>query len=630
MNLAVLSADVPKASRQFEPHGHKALIGVATGLRSVSQRASATLPIMVADDMHELEMLRRYEPILRMTEGELFFPADVGDYVAGCELYQRGPDDQPERLVAKGDLTLDLLCKLSSNHPRPGQFLRFVDEPFSRVQVAKWRLRSDRSRFDNASRLARVGVLTRVVDALNRASLLVRGKVATGTQAAAETEYREQMRPEHHPYYGRVVRSAGYIVLQYWFFYAFNDWRSRVYGVNDHEADWEQVTIYLAEQSDGPPQPAWVVFSAHDEVGDDLRRRWDDPDLTLVGDHPVVHPGLGSHSGAYLAGEYLTTFEGRAFHRLIKLFRAINRALLPWTRGRPQAGVGIPYIDYSRGDGVSIGPGQQREWHPMLVDETTPWLLHYRGLWGNDTQDPLGGEQGPAGPRYERSAAVRASWGDPVGWSGLRKIAPNPEAADLMQRAHLAELDDEISALESQITARQTAIRAEAASGETVSAVAEGELLGLTTAQVRLRDEHITLEHRLGQPPPDTGPHDHLRHRRLPIPDEERARRRVLSIWAAISTPLVLLWLILLVLPLGASLAGLSVGALLVILTVEAVARRQLARFLIAVVVVAVLVAAGLALAVALLVDWRRSLTVLLATSAAILLVVNLAELRRD
>jgi hypothetical protein len=182
-----------------------------------------------------------------------------------------------------------------------------------------------------------------------------------------------------------------------------------------------------------------------------------------------------------------------------------------------------------------------------------------------------------------------------------------------MQRAHLAELDNEISALEAQITVRQTALRAEAASGETVSAVAEGELLGLTAAQVGLRDEHLMLQQRLGQGLPITEPHDHLHHRRMPMPDAERSRRRVLSVWAAISTPLVLLWLIL-----------------LVILTVEAIARRQLVRFLIALVVVAIVVAVGLALFVGLLVDWRRSLTVLLAASAAILLVVNLAELRRD
>ena len=56
------------------------------------------------------------------------------------------------------------------------------------------------------------------------------------------------------------------------------------------------------------PELAWVAFSAHDEVGDDLRRRIDDPDLELVdGTHPVVYAGAGSHSGAYLPGDYIVT-----------------------------------------------------------------------------------------------------------------------------------------------------------------------------------------------------------------------------------------------------------------------------------------------------------------------------------
>ena len=45
--------------------------------------------------------------------------------------------------------------------------------------------------------------------------------------------------------YGRVLRTAGYTVLQYWYFYPFNDWRSTFYGVNDHEADWETISVYL-------------------------------------------------------------------------------------------------------------------------------------------------------------------------------------------------------------------------------------------------------------------------------------------------------------------------------------------------------------------------------------------------
>lgn len=378
------------------------------------------------DDTDAIALLERFEPILRFTEGELFLPADIDDYLACCDLIERGPDDTRTVIVPSGHLDAEQLAAHGIDHPRPGQFLRFVDEPFSRRETARWRARRDRPRFHNASRLARVGVMSRGIDALSRASLMVRGKVVNGTQAAAETQYRTKMRADHHPYYGRVLREDGYTVLQYWFFYVFNDWRSRVYGVNDHEADWEQVTIYLVEDDASHGlQPAWIAASAHDEVGDDLRRCWDDPDLSLVGEHPVIHPGLGSHSGALLAGEYLTAYDGKSFARLLRWSRRVSHTLLPWTREHEHSGLSIPYIDYSRGDGVAIGPGGDRPWDPVLVDESTPWLMHYRGLWGNDTHDPLGGERGPAGPRYERSGAVRASWGDPIGWANLRKVPPD-------------------------------------------------------------------------------------------------------------------------------------------------------------------------------------------------------------
>lgn len=120
----------------------------------------------------DLTLLRRFEPILHFNEGEFFLPAAVEDCVRCCELLERGPD--PERIVVvpKGSLTIDRLVDLGADRPRPGQFLRFVDEPFTRVQVAKWRVRPERPRFHNASRLARVGVFTRGLDALSRASLL--------------------------------------------------------------------------------------------------------------------------------------------------------------------------------------------------------------------------------------------------------------------------------------------------------------------------------------------------------------------------------------------------------------------------------------------------------------------------
>ena len=173
-----------------------------------------------------------------------------------------------------------------------------------------WRHRSDRPKFRHASRLAAVGVLSRVVDALNRVSLLFRGKVAKGTEAAAETIYRANMRYRAPP----VLRPR-------------RAWRAdtspcstgsstrsttgagRIYGVNDHEADWEQVVVYLAEQIQGSPHFRRGLVSAHDRQGDDLRRRWDDPDLiTRRATIPWCSPGWARTAAPTWQGDYLTSF----------------------------------------------------------------------------------------------------------------------------------------------------------------------------------------------------------------------------------------------------------------------------------------------------------------------------------
>jgi hypothetical protein len=582
-----------------------------------------------SEDAHDLSLLRRFEPIVRFTEGEFFLPASVDDYVRCCELIEHGPDRQRVVLAPKGSLNIEQLVEFGADHPRPGHYLRFVDTPFTRIEVAKWRVRSARPRFKDASRLARVGVFSRGLDALNRASLIFRGRNSSGTEAAAETLYRTGMQPDHHPYYARVVRDGGYTVLQYWFFYAFNDWRSRVFGVNDHEADWEQVTIYLAGPDD-ELRPVWLVSSAHDEVGDDLRRRWDDPDLTIEGEHPVIFAGLGSHSGAYLAGEYLTTHDIPAFAGLLRLTRRISRIFLPWTRDVEHSGLSIPYIDYARGDGVTIGPGQQREWEPVVIDETTPWVVQYRGLWGNDTRDPLGGERGPAGPRYERSTMVRGSWGDPVGWAGLRKVAPDAAAAADAMHARLGELDTEVEQLDARIEQQQTAQRAVVSGGENIDALDEAALVALAAERVALRDEQLLLGERQGRPPAAAGPHDHLRHRRVPLPTEATSRRRVLAIWSAVSTSVVLVLLMIILVAPGWNVNGIAIEAVIVLFALEALARKQLVRFALLVVVAMVVAALVLALGGALLADWQLVLALLVGLAAAALLFLNVRELIRD
>ena len=72
---------------------------------------------------------------------------------------------------------------------------------------------------------------------------------------------------ERYRYHGRVLRQDGWIVLQYWLFYPFNDWRSGFFGANDHEADWEKVMVYLSESESGEVRPEWVAYAAHNYTG---------------------------------------------------------------------------------------------------------------------------------------------------------------------------------------------------------------------------------------------------------------------------------------------------------------------------------------------------------------------------
>jgi hypothetical protein len=573
----------------------------------------------------DASILARFQPIVRFTEGEYFLPMGIDDYLQQCRLWSHQGRRARSCVAEVGDLDRDRLVELTASS-RASSSLQYATEPMSRSEVVAWRLDPQRPRFSGASRLGSVGVLGRLIDAVMRLTLLARGRVASGTEARAEVQYRDHRRETEHPCYTRLFRQDGYLVLQYWFFYAFNDWRSRAHGVNDHEADWEQVTLFCSER-DGDVTPRWVVYSAHDEKGDDLRRRWDDPDITKVGDQVVVFAGLGSHSGAYLAGDYLVTFDRDSLGHLYTLGRRISRTLLPWTRADERNAVGAPYIDYARGDGEAIGEGA-RTWRREPIDDATRWVVDYEGLWGHDTEDPFGGERGPAGPRYERGGIVRRSWANPVAWAGLDKVPPDDDAIEEVMARRRGELGPLLDAERERHERLIDHLRATAAAGADARAVQAA-----VSAQVETLEELTEEWRRLSvvgdtQRPP-VGPHDHLRHRHTPMESATTVRRRVLSAWSAVSTPLLLLTLATLVLPLGPSVAALALVSATVIFALEALARRRLVSFVFTAVIVAVSVVVGLSIAIGLLIEWRYTIAVLLAAGALVVLVLNLAELRR-
>ncbi|WP_181779518.1 hypothetical protein [Pseudonocardia pini] len=588
---------------------------------------SAPDPAVPAD----LALLRRHEPILRYTHGELFLPIAVDDYVARCSLW----DDRDAPLIPAGELTLDSLAEEGRRYREHRLHLRFVQKSLRAKEVRHWR-RTERPRVGGIGRFAAVGVIARLIDVVLRLSLLVRGKVPNGLVAAA---HQNSLELRGATYYGRVVRTAGYTVLQYWYFYAFNDWRSTFHGVNDHEADWETVAVYLAPGPAGELVPTWVAGSSHDHTGDDLRRRWDDPLLDREGDHPVLYPGAGSHSHAFVAGDYVVSVGLPALRAVLRFVQRVRRWLTPFAPVPGTGGFDIPYIDYARGDGARVD-----EWTVVPIDDGTPWLRDFRGLWGLDTKDSFGGERAPAGPRYERDGTVRVSWADPLGWAGLDKVpaTAEEEAAALAERMKL--LQTRVDELETQITAERLAVRGLYAEIRTLAArsdaapglsehvaelhAKESTLKSLVAERVRLTEEIDVQADRLAGPRPAGPPDAHLHRPHLPYVVPADFRSRFLRVWAALSIPVLIGGLgALLFWPQLSTLLWFAIG-LVAFAVVESVARRRSIEFAASLAGLAITALVVTGVVVALLSGWKIVTAGALALAALILLVVNVRELR--
>lgn len=560
---------------------------------------------------NDLDLLRRHEPILKFTAGELFFPTSVEGYVARCSLWSRGSAEEHELLMPAGRVTVDDL--VNDGHREPGVYLRFVQHPVTGRDYQRW-ARNERPPFKAPGRLARVGLLSRFADGLFTFSLLMRGKVPGGTTAAASRQYREAVgAAPQYVYYGRVIRGGGYIALHYMFFYAMNDWRSTFYGVNDHEADWEQAYVYLADGAEGEETPLWVAGSAHDYTGDDLRRRWDDPEITIEDGHPVLYPGGGSHAHYFEAGEYLTPV-GLRFLKPID--RATNTLASVWRnvlrqgeRSRSDADganaekfFSLPFVDYARGDGQAVGPGYADWSPPRLLEPDLPWVREYRGLWGLDTDDIFDGELAPAGPAFTRSGTVRQSWYDPLAWAGLAKVPPPAQQIASLE-AQMRELQCEQEAATTDLW-RETAelrgrgVEVEALQGrrrlKALRQQRERDLAETEREYEKTAARALSLAERLDacrayidrlKAGLVVSPEAHIHRKRRPDPPQRQRLGRLAEFWAATSVGIVLL-LAAVMLAVGIDrlwLIGVLLGS---VVLVDSILRGYLERLLLNVTVV--------------------------------------------
>ncbi|MEM7339817.1 MAG: hypothetical protein AAF467_14280 [Actinomycetota bacterium] len=557
---------------------------------------------MTTDGLQEL--LSRHAPILRFDARELFYPTAVEPYIATSALVVGGTE-----LLPPGEVTPEHL-----DHRIGAQsYLRFISDHDRRSVV-----REEARRLAGkllGPRLGRVGYFGRILDALFLLSVFLRPTTPRLTTVAAALKADRHSFHQRRTCYGRVVQVGDWLVLHYAYFYVMNDWRSSYQGVNDHEADWEQAWIFC---DPADRRPVWVVCSSHDYLGSDLRRHWDDPECVRIAERPVLFAGGGSHALFFRPGDYISRIEIPGLRWLLAVQKWFQRTLrIHDTEDDSGLGpaLGVPFVDSAPGDGTEIA-----DWDIRPLDEGQPWFGDFRGLWGLDTNDPLNGERGPAGPKFNRGGDIRLAWADPVGFAGLHGTSPpsmaDPQASLAGIEAGLAHLDDEI-----RQSSRLMALTSRA-QGDAETVAESRRLSRLLRQRTELRDlrRRVTSDDVEGR-----GLREHLRNPAVPIAPS-RGNRWMLAIWATLSVPLALVALAAPFL-----LNETSVVVPLLVLVASFAVLEQLARGRIS----AALRLTGLFVAIALLSGFVGVITVsryafgaALAAAALLLFVGNLRELR--
>ncbi len=462
----------------------------------------------------DVELLTRHAPVLRLDGRELFVPTDVDRYVAACSLWDR------HGLVAER-VTLDEL----DHRWGADAHLRFVDDDDRRGMLAAEVRRTARRVL--SPRLGRVGLLGRILDALFQLSALFRPTTPRATTAAAAERATTLGLHDQPVCYGRVLPAGEWLVLHYAWFYAMNDWRTSYGGLNDHEADWEQAWIYC---DPADRTPIWIAVTNHEHRGDDLRRRWDDPEVTTIDGHPVLYPGAGSHALFFQPGDYISRIDVPTLRWAARLQSLLRPAQAdePGTWGFGPA-LGIPFIDTATGDGTSIST-----WDLRLMRDEEPWLGSFRGLWGRDTGDPTNAERGPAGPKFDRSGEIRASWADPLGYAGLHGTPPPSAVA---ARVNLDKIDQALADLDARIRERGRLFPLARQTDSVDRMAGESERL---TENLRQKCELEGLRRRVqGGHQPTDGLRNHLRNPARPLPAPSTSTW-VSALWAALSVPALL------------------------------------------------------------------------------------------
>jgi hypothetical protein len=299
------------------------------------------------------ELILQYAPILYFHEDEDYFPMDVESFVEGSALWSKNGEDS--QLHSSDSLTFDVFEGITASGDDTSDMYLAFSSP------------------DTA----------RTIDL-----------------ASAKAKYDSIKKDDPTVYYHKMTDTTDYgktfTVLQYWYFYAMNNWGEQG-GYNDHEGDWESTFVFLNDDED----PEYVAYSSHlnDQYAfnnikqySSVRRAWDSEDVGKDGGRVKDYVALGSHAN---------------YANLNKLNNTV-----PTPHGfkfdQVSSSGNIAFTNLSSLTSISL-----QDW------------AEYKGLFGTFTNQE--GFSGPQGPTHI-NVTTQTRYSEPIEWAGLNnffKLAVN-------------------------------------------------------------------------------------------------------------------------------------------------------------------------------------------------------------
>ena len=228
-------------------------------------------------------------------------------------------------------------------------------------------------------------------------------------ESLEKIENKTYWREKEKVVYGRQFEAndngIGKIVLQYWFFYIYNDWGKIRDLANVHEGDWEMIQIILGSNE----QPLLITYSYHrggktflwGKDKDEIKKSND-------GNHPKVYVALGGHGSWNKAGNH-------AWYQ--KLVGCLD------CKDKTKKG-DVLYPPNFHEDEIKTKYSKS----PYKLEDMSDWTekdwIYWTGYWGD--QNAYDGFTGPPSPvyiDYIKDDEYEGRWKEPLKWA----VAPLPE-----------------------------------------------------------------------------------------------------------------------------------------------------------------------------------------------------------